>query len=265
MEIDYIKPISKDIMGFVKLLKFKSDKNKIVLLGTGSLGSQLYFSDYDMFCKVLTKQSPLNTYKYFMQILTKTNHDPNMYFIEFKVQAKNGDKQKFYKVQDINKGAFLKVFGNGKHVDYCKIDYVVKIGNVMIELSIIYSFDPDPLNKTNLIKSLHEDMAELRKKGNYYKALKRQFAIHKLQGKRADKLAMVKISQLFNSEVGHLYKHNSNVKALKLLLENYNDKYTLDQVKVNLKDLNLPADVNVIDKVIKAYDTIINREGKAFK
>ena len=259
MQVDEAKAQPRDIYDFVKILRFKN--NKVMLLGTGSLASQQYFSDYDLFSQIRSKQSVQDTYKYFMQILNNVNNDPNEYFIEFKIESKDKEKHKFYKIEDITEKEFKKDF---KNVDFCKIDLVVKIFNTLIEMSIIYRFNQDPIDKQGIIKSLTEDQIELVKQGNYYKSLKRVFAKAKLLGGWNNKKLMVELSKLFNSETGHLYQINSNLKALKLLLENYNDPITIKKVKVNLKDLNVPADISIIDKLIKAYDTIINKEGKQF-
>ena len=253
MDITKVKDIPQDLFDIVQDIKFLN--NKVVLLGTASLESQLYFSDYDLFTMISKPMNPLTVFKVFTAINERTAKDPNFYFIEFKIQRKDGGKQKFYSREEMTREKFLEEF---KDVDYCKGDYVVRMNNTFIELSIIYSFSEVP-PKEKLIESLNRDVEEYSKEGKYYKVLKRIFAINKLQG---NKNTLVELTKLFNSQTGKLYQRNSNLKALELMMENYSDPYTLEKIELNLGDLGLGNDISVISPISKAYEKLINSEGK---
>jgi len=252
MDITKVKNIPEDLFNIVRDIRFQ--RNKVILLGTASLESQRYFSDYDLFTMISKPMNPLTVFKVFTAINERTLKDPNFYFIEFKIQRKDGGKQKFYSRDEMTREKFLEEF---KDVDYCKGDYVVRMNNKFIELSIIYSFSVVP-PKEKLIESLKRDVEEYTKEGKYYKVLKRIFAINKLQG---NKNTLVELSKLFNSETGKLYQKNSNLKALELMMEHYTDPYTLEKIELNLGDLGLGNDISIIPEVSKKYEKLINSEG----
>jgi hypothetical protein len=258
MDISTKRQIPQDIYNFIKILKFNNEK--INLMGTAGLASQRYYSDYDLFVQITGRISVSKVYDKLMDILRKSQLINDMYFIELKIQRKDGSKTKFRKIQDITKGAFRKAFIN---VDFIKLDFVVRVKNIFTELSIIYSFNKLQ-NEDEYIKSLVKDANELKKKGSYYKLLKRIFSIYnskyvssKLKEENKDKYIM--LSDFFNSEYGKLYQDTASLKAIKLLLENYDDKMTLDKVLINLKDLKVKPSIKDIDKYIGKNEKKYNK------
>jgi hypothetical protein len=111
------------------------------------------------------------------------------------------------------------------------------------------------------IKQLKDDKKELYDKGMYYKALKRLFALYKLTNTNVNML--VELSKFFNSGVGLIYRMNSRLKAIKLILEHYDNFDVMKKVKVSLLDNGLKDNVD-IDKLIKDNDMIINEAGKQY-
>ena len=70
------------------------------------------------------------------------------------------------------------------------------------------------------------------------------------------------MSKFFNSEWGKLYAETANLKAIKLLLENYDDEETIKRALLNLKDLKIEPNLNKIDSIIKSYEDKYNKEAK---
>lgn len=155
-----------------------------------------------------------------------------------------------------DKRAFLNGFHN---VDYIKMDFIVRLGNIFKELSIIYSFNEKEPSKATLEHDLNTEIKDNLKEGNYYKALKRLFSLHKAEGKSKNQLPL---SRFFNSEVGKVYEMVSNLRALHILLQHSRTKEMDKRIEINMKDLHLVPQVTLIDKYIQAYEQIIQREAK---
>lgn len=245
--------ITTDIYNYILPLKYK--KNYISLLGTAGLQSQLYPSDLDLFCLIQSRENHKSVNYNIRKILYNTTLNDNMYFIESKNQFKNGEKEKFYKIND------YKLSRPIPELDYIKLDFVIFYDYNFMELSIIYSF-----NLVNdmvyFIEELKADKKELYDNGMYYKALKRLFALYKLKNTNIE--ILVDLTKFFNSDIGLLYQQNSRLKAIKLMLEHYKDNFeVMKKVKISLRDMKLKDDVN-IDDVIKENDKIINEVAQQY-
>ena len=148
-----------------------------------------------------------------------------------------------------------------KNVEYVKLDFIVRLGNVFRELSVIYSFatnTPEPkVIADSLICDIHDYLTE----HNHYKALKRLFALYKLQGNAK---AQLPLSRVFNSKLGELYSYITNLKALQLLrLHSYTtDKTTKAKVKINLKDMRLNPELSLITQYIAVYEKELEKAAK---
>ena len=70
--------------------------NRIELLGSAGLQSQQYNSDYDLFSVVKQTLTPEEAYNECIRILDGVQKEPNIFFIEYKIQRKDGSKTKFY-------------------------------------------------------------------------------------------------------------------------------------------------------------------------
>lgn len=260
MDISQRRFIPQSIYNLIQILKYGS--NPIMLLGTAGLASQQYYSDFDLFSQIEEKQSGKQAYNKFMEILNKAEKFNDMYFIEFKIETKDGNKLKYNKLNEFSEKEFIKYF---KDVDFIKLDFVIRIGNKFIELSIIYSFNKSKLTDDDFIQSVSEDVDEQRKEGNIFKALKRVFAIY--NNKRVkDKLENTKkyifLSKFFNSDYGKLYAETANLKAIKLLLEQYDDEETIKRALLNLKELKVEPNLDIIDKLIKDNENKYNKQAE---
>ena len=65
----------------------RSKKSKITLVGSASLQSQFYSSDFDLSCQVRRRYKPVTICKEFIQILDNSMKLNDVYFIEFKIES----------------------------------------------------------------------------------------------------------------------------------------------------------------------------------
>ena len=261
MEISQRRGIPSFLVTLTNKLKY--DKYPIILAGTAGLASQQYFSDYDLITIIDKNYTSNEAYQKIMEILNFSENFNDLYFIEFKLQTKKGDKLKYNSIEEINKKEFITYF---KDVDFIKLDFVLRLNNKFIELSIIYLFTKKKMTSEEIIKSLVDDIEELKKEGNYFKALKRIFAIYNnkyIEQTLKDTEKYRFLSKFFNSEFGKLYQTTANLKAIKLLLEHYDDEETIKRALLNLKDLKIEPDLSKIDEVIKSNENKYNQKAKS--
>lgn len=258
--------IDEEIRKFVDVLKLVG--SPVVQLGTSSFKTQQYFSDYDLLSPITKRDiPPAKICDELTRILSSLDKMDDIWFVELKIQNKDGSKEKFFP-KDIHPLDCKRVSKAIKSIDYIKIDAVIYIRgtNKLTELSIIYAFQDVPADEI-LIKTISEDYKHYKSVGNTYKSLKRLFSVYRLEG---DKENMVKLSSLFNSETGKLYSLSSNLKAVKLILENgVSGKNLADKVRVNLQDLSHTIGKPLrtereIDKAIKFLDAKINKEAESW-
>ena len=254
----------KEIRKTLNILRFND--NIIELVGTGSLKSQLYPSDYDFMTKVKFKDMSIeDIYNEFINILNKINKEHTLYFIEFKFQNKDNEKYKLNNINLFSYELFVKHFNKIK-IDFCKIDIIINIdnNNDFKEVSCIYfnSKDNEEISVKDYTKVLKKDMKELYNEGKYYKSLKRLLIISKINNKFK---MLEKLTDLFNSDIGKLYLLKSKLEACILLLEHYHDKLTKDRVKMFLKNNGLKSlKLNNIVDVVDIYNKEINDAGLKF-
>lgn len=232
---------------FVKEYKFKN--SKIVVKGTASLKMQRYFSDYDLYSLISKKYKYKTIADEFNRIVSISKDD--VYFIENKIQYMNSTKLRNV---EIFKSSMFK-----NKVDFVKFDYVVRIDNIFKELSIIYDFNTSKhLSKNEMKEKLNDDIKDFIKDGSYFKVLKRLFSIYKIE---KNKKKLVRLTRFFNSDYGKLYSINSNLKAIMLVLDSYDDKITKRKIEINLKDIHMDPEAN-IKQMTKYNDEILNKRAK---
>ena len=248
-----------EIRKTLKILQFIN--NPIELVGTSSLKSQLYPSDYDFMTKINKIYPKDYIFVEFMNILHKIQAENNLYFIEFKFQNQDGTKHKINKITDFTHNAFNNHFNINK-IDFCKIDLIINIDNKneFKEVSCIYFFNSSKKEITpeEYIKTLKQDQIELYNEGKYYKSLKRLLIISKLN----DDLKMVeKLTTLFNSEIGKLYLLKNELEASQLFLDSTRNerdyKNNQKRVKIFLSNNGLKGlRLNQIADIVKLYNSI---------
>jgi hypothetical protein len=245
----------EELKKLIKLLTFKN--NKLELKGSASLTSQRYFSDYDLFC-VVHKPNKDEFLSFIKGVLKKVEEAEDLWFMELKFQTKGNKKIRFYPHQTVKEAEVEKVWDK---LDFCKLDLITRINNRFTEVSVIYSFTPEPPTKGEYLKSLQDDIAELRKEKKWYKILKRQFSISKADG---DKKNLLRLSKIFNGEMGKEYQLISNLEALKKVLDYYQEPTLIRKVVVNLKDLHLPEEVESIQKWMDDRFKELNNSAKKY-
>ena len=242
----------------------------IKLVGSSSLQSQQYFGDYDALTTINKKEKPDEIYSEFMRIFKNVKNDPDLYFIEFKIQTMD-DKFKFFKNDNLNLQDFKKHYEN---TDFYKLDLVMWFEYQFVEVSVIYQLlklDRDVIanpetklkkENTENINSLEEDIKDLIKEKKYYKILKRKFSIYKLEG---NEKKMSQLTKIFNSDLGLKYKVASNLEAMDLVKEHYTDHITKERIKINLQYLNLHQyKINDLMKEAKKMKNEINIEAEKY-
>jgi hypothetical protein len=246
MDIVELRPVSHlvdEIKQLIKILHLPH--TPLQLKGSASLQSQRYFSDYDFFSNV--PHYPVDeAWKLFNEIRSKLLEKPDVYLIEIKLQGKK--KERFHK-EPIDKEVFYEMYPP----ELIKFDLVDRISGIFTSVSCIYSFTKEAMTKEDFIKSLQEEIVELKKEGMWYKVLKRQFAIYKAEN---DKEKLVSLSGLFNSPLGLAYQKVANIDAILEVLGYYKDKDTMRKIKLNLKDIHLKSIASLQKERKKLYGLI---------
>ena len=260
MDITQKRQISEEQRIFVNAVRW-DEGTPIELLGTGSQQAQLYPSDIDLFSAVknVNVKDVSEMYRHMKDVFNRAEDAGDMFFVEFKLQNVDGSKQKWHNT-DVDEGEFVAAATN---VDFLKVDYVIFLrgSNIFTELSSIYSFSPMPAVRT-LVRKIGADFAHYFQEGKVYKSLKRMYSIYKLQDKKEK---LVRLSTLFNSKTGFKYSLSSNLKAIELLLEHYDDLAIQNLVKANLRNLENTIGVNIrsskqMASVIDLLDAQIENE-----
>jgi hypothetical protein len=254
---------NKKIIDVMMLLRFNN--NVIQLVGTSGLKSQLYPADYDFMSKITNKLNTENSFLEFQRILNNIDDRQNLFFVEFKFQLKNDIKHKIFKLEDFTKDTFYKYFNN--KIEYCKIDLIYNQEGYFKEVSCIYFFSNEELDKKEYMKALLKDVKDYYNEGDYYKSLKRLFSVAKSKNPPDEKL-MVEITKLFNSQVGKLYQKKNEIDASIIFMDKYKDDDNLFNsklIKMFIKNIGLKnMSPNKLPELSEAYNDIINREALKF-
>ena len=94
MDVFDLKTISPLIKPFIDVLKFGQYSYQII--GSYSLASQQYAGDIDAITIIDGRIDKEYVDKMLEHIIDRINRNEKMYFIEFKIQYKNGTKKKFF-------------------------------------------------------------------------------------------------------------------------------------------------------------------------
>lgn len=232
----------QELLKFISKLTWKP--NKMMLLGSASLESQKYYADFDLVSYITkNREKPFTT---LYKILSKTTKTKGMYFIEGKIQVSDKNKKRFYKLDDLKEEMFDKPF------QFIKLDYVIKIGTLFYEMSINYTFESSS-TKEEIIKAIEKEEKELINDGEFYKALKRRFSIAKL---KKNKTAMIKLTKLFNSPTGEMYKDVAIMKAIKSAIDaGYKEPLDIKNYAISLKDLGSPTLLKNLPEILEYIET----------
>ena len=224
-----------------KILKqFQYEKIPLVLKGSSSLASQQYPGDYDLFC-VIPKGDRDSTYDFFKELLDKVREQGDMWFLELKLQDTTGKKTRVYPGGDLKKKAWDTIWDK---LDFVKIDVVSRVEGRFTEISVIYSFANEDVTKNDYKKLIEQDIKDLKREKADYKILKRRFSLAKIDKDRSE---LLRLSKIFNGELGKDYQLLSTLEAVRRVLEDYQDATTLQKAEIQIKDLHLPIEIKDVE------------------
>jgi hypothetical protein len=256
MDIVERRPPSQYTAELKKLMKFFSyKKNKLELKGSASLASQHYFSDYDFDCSI-RRTSPDDFYEFLTKLMERIEENDDLWFLELKLQTTTNKKYRIYPHQKLTQKVFDKAYPK---LDFVKLDIVARLENTFTEIGVIYTFTDEPQTTEEYKKSIEQDIKELTKEKRYYKILKRKFNIYKADG---DKKQLLRLSKIFNGEMGKEYAVISNLDTIQKVLEIDQDPATIKKIQINLKDLHLPESIDNVEEWVKDRSSKLNEEAK---
>lgn len=248
-----------------KLLKYihalQWGTNAIDIIGSSSLAANRYKTDFD-FTSDIKKSTRSQPYDKIMRILKKATRLPGMYFIELKIQMKDGKKIKYQSMDSIKP----EDFDDLSKIEFIKLDFVAFIERRWHEVSVNYFFDTTAKQSSEYIRELKQEYDELVADKQLYKALKRRFSILKLQGKKAK---LVELMKFFNSESGAKYAEAAQLGAIQRLLEKDMTPDVLRKVETQLsvldvKDIDQQNVMSKINQRVREINEEINEAAKMY-
>ena len=229
---------------------------KSTVIGSYSLESQRNAGDIDIDVYIEGRVEYDFVVKEMKKILKNVDDNDNIYFIEFKVQYNDPNKKIKFLADQIDDVEIPKE--NFNKIEYLKIDLVIFLVDSFKEMSINYWLNP---TMHDVEKSIKDDIKDQVKEGNYYKAVKWSFSLAKFLN---DKPKGIMISEFLNNYTGNEYKILKNLKAIKLLLENYDDPLIRKKVRVNLVNYGITPKVSVVYRMIPRLERKVNKEAKKY-
>ena len=224
--------------------------------------SQWYPADFDFLSKINKRLGVEDSYVEFMTILHNIQKRDDLFFVEFKMQDKNGEKQKIFKIEDLTLNVFKKFFNN--NLELCKIDCIIMLDGIFKELSVIYFFNPKKINMAEYKSALLKDQEHYVEEKKYYKSLKRLMLAAKYEDP-SDKELIISITQLFNSPVGALYQLKNEIDACIIFMDKYNDKMNQKRAQLFVKNIGFEnLNKNQLEELSNEYGTLIDNEALKF-
>lgn len=236
------KPIEDFSKKVKEVFNLMTITRKYKVIGSGGMKHIKYNADYDlneMFetNKLVSKEKMLdNITALFKKKFDDALKDPNVYIVDFKCGMDEEGEPLRWDKDDIQKG--FKTLQSGRKIKFqecilmkttLKMDVIALIDGVFTEFSDNYliklgddaNFFPHDLTKDHLLTSiLHSYDEYYYAQRNYMKALKRCFSYYLQDGedKHLGKLRV--LMDFFNSSAGLLYKIQSEIDTILLLMEN---------------------------------------------
>jgi hypothetical protein len=277
------KRFSKDVNDVFKLITFKLSNTE--LMGSAGLLSQKNYSDYDLFEVSYRKKDDFEgVYKDFLKMINNIEKSDFVYFLDFKLGLDNNNRALHWSLDEIKQGfkdiQYITSLKRKYFIDalrdksLIKLDISAFINKTFIEFSNIYdihynkkSFLPDV---KNVILNIQLDMLDLLNEGQYMKYLKRLFVIAKI---KHDYDTLYKLTKLFNSSYGLLYKLASQMKTIMTMIDigyKLDDKYKIAIQTIN-KQLDHKYQINgqqpITKSLLSSYDRVmevVNNQAKKY-
>lgn len=260
MELTQIKEKSEYNEDVKKLMNiFTFDNIKPILRGSYGLSIIDYYADYDFWVIIQNRNySTKEIYDEFKKILRQILNNNDVYFLEFKTQNLKGYKYKWLPNENFDYEEFNKNFNENK--EYCKIDVVLWSENKFIESSVNYWFSLENKKPEIEKKEFKEAIKQLKKEGNYYKVLKKIYSLEVLKENKMDKILINNLINIFNSDLGKIYKDINNIDAIEKVKEYYGDEpLTKKRIELNLNEIKYYENYKQLYNKNKKY---LNEEAK---
>ena len=225
-----------------------------IMIGSAGLASQLYVGDIDLLTFVLGRKENKFVNKEIKDIIRNIQSDDDLYFMEFKIQYDDGSKIKFYPDEVEKIEIPTKKFDK---IEYLKFDLIYYVDSIFREVTINYWFK----EINDMVDRMKNDIIELRDEGRYYKIIKRLFSIAKSNNDIPKGLIL---SKFLNKAVGHDYMYLNNLKAIHDVLMVYDDNTTRNKARINLKNMDIRANYDHIEKLIDKYQEKVDGSAEKF-
>lgn len=273
--MDIIKPkehheYSNNIARLFHLLTFK--KSEPIIMGSNA-GRFAYGADYDLFSVVHTHDS-LEKLKNvvareFKEIMQQIKGSKDIYFIEFMAGVDHEGKPLRWSMNEIISGKhdkyLFKDILNERSV--IKIEIVGYIpGQGFVPMSNVYEFrtsDGKGINQEaetrDTVDSLKKDIKKFHDKGNLMKVLKRLFVISLTE---KNKKLSEKLINIFESDIGKIYKVKSDLETINEVTEKYHDKTVMERVYNEIQKIKEFASAQTIHKFKQDFYKKMDRASK---
>lgn len=223
------------------------------IVGTFSTKGMLYPSDVDMFDTVKTskkteKQASAFYTKKLQQCVRDLLRLHGVIIADIKAGQDDKGQALRWRPFEILRGKKGKYYLKDCFYQPARIkmDTIAFISNVFVEFSMIYFFENNgKLTNDFPIPSIPEEIDSLKKKGKYFKAVKRMYILQKSP----------KFVKLFNSDAGMIYQVSGHLKTIEYLLEN--EKILLKER--SLKGIDADID-SQLDEMITKLNMLMEKQ-----
>jgi len=257
-----IKDFQVGIIGVVDFLSI-SRTTPAQLIGSSKQKAILYNNDYDLE-EHISNGNTTSISRIFQLRFKEANADPDLFITDFKCGLdSDGEPLRWNKI-DVARG-WIKM-GNGSkkmlkdtlaEKATIKLDAVAIINDQYTEFSCNYYIGsqgkaPGSLESENLrIKEMGEAVTEYANEGQYFKALKRKYALK----------PTAKMLTFFNSNAGLLWKAKSQLELMILLIENKNNfrPPTLEGIINNLQTIKQFVSNNIEIDTSNDFSDFVNK------
>ena len=249
---------NNNISKLFHLLTYK--KADPIVMGSNAM-KFYYGSDYDLFSIVQTHESlaalKKNVYMEFKKMMQNILMKKDVYFIELLAGVDADGKSLKWRPKELIKGFQKKDGKIYKFMDILNEESIIKIeivgyvpGVGFIPVSNAYEFqtsDGQGINHEKItvdtVASLKKDIQKFHEKKNLMKILKRLFIISLTE---KNKTLSEKLINIFNGDIGRLYKVKSDLEGIGEVILEYHDKPTMDKAYHEIQKLKEYIGVQII-------------------